>query len=82
MTIQVQSEIGYFGRLQLKLELVSDKRDKFGLRGFSLGIADGIAKEALQSIQITSVPGDFDGVADGAFHTAGGGLEGLCHLGV
>ena len=64
----------------MQLKLVSDKGNKYRIRGFSLGIADGIAKEALQSIQITSVPGDFDGVADGAFHTAGGGLEGFCHL--
>ena len=33
------SEIGNLGRLQLKLELVSNKGDKFGIRGFSLGIA-------------------------------------------
>ena len=75
-----QSEICHFRRLQLKLQFVCNKRNKFRIRGFSLGIADGIAEKSLQSIQIASVPGDFDGVADGSFHSAGGGLEGLRHL--
>ena len=76
------SEIRHLRRLQLKLQFVCDKRNKFRIRGFSLGIADGIAEKSLQSVQIASVPGDFDSVADGPFHPAGGGLEGLCHLGV
>ena len=75
-----QSEIGNLGRLQLKLELVSDKGNKFRIRGFSLGIADGIAEESLECVQIPSVLGYFDGMADGPFHSAGGGLEGLCYL--
>ena len=64
------------------MELICDKRDEFGIGGFSLGIADRVPKKSLQSIQIASVPGYFDGVADGTLHTAGGGLEGLSHLGV
>ena len=78
----VKSEIGNLGRLQLKLQFVSDKRDKLRIRGFSLGIADGVAEESLQRIQIPSVPGHFDGMPDGTLHPAGGGLEGLRHLGV
>ena len=78
--VALQSEIGNLRRLQLKLELVRNKGDKFGIRGFSLGIADGIAEKSLQSIQIPSVPGDFDGVTDGPLHAAGGGLECLGHL--
>ena len=66
----------------MKLQFVSNKGDEFRIRGFSLGIADRIPKEPLQGIQIPSVPGDFDGVADGSFHPAGGGLEGFRHLGV
>ena len=77
-----KSEIGHLRRFQLKRKLVSDKRNKFGIRRFSLGIADGIAEEALEGIQVTSVPGYFDGMADGSFHTAGCGLEGLGYLGV
>ena len=77
-----QLEIGNLGGLQLKLQFVSDKGDKLRIRGFSLGIADGIAEESLQGIQIASVPGYFDSVTDGPLHSAGGSLEGLCHLGV
>ena len=80
--VAAQSEIRNLRRLQLKLQFVSDKGNKFGIRGFSLGIADGIAEKSLQSIQVASVPGYFDGMADGPLHPAGGGLEGLCHLGV
>ena len=75
-------EIGDFRRLQLQLELVCNKRNKFGIRGFSLGIADGIAEEALEGIQVTSVPGNLDGMADGSLYPGWGGLEGFCHLGV
>ena len=66
----------------MKLQFVSDKGDEFGIRGFSLGIADSIAEKSLQRVQVASVPGNFDGMADGAFHTAGRGLEGFRHLGV
>ena len=38
----VSLEIRNLGRLQLKLQFVCDQGDKFGMRGFSLGIADGI----------------------------------------
>jgi len=62
------------------LELVSDKRNKFRVCGFSLGIGNRIPKESLQSIQIATIPGNFDGMADGPFHPAGGGLEGLGDL--
>ena len=75
-----QSEICHCGRLQLKLELVCDEGNKFGIRGFSFGIADRISKESLQSVQIASVPGHFDGVADSPLHTAGGSLEGFGDL--
>ena len=74
------SKIGNFRRLQLQRKFVCNKRNKFGIRGFSLGIADGIAKETLEGIQIPSVPGDFDGVSDGSFHTGRGGLECFRHL--
>ena len=77
-----QSEIGNLVRLQLKLQFVCDKGDKFRIRGFSLGIADGIPKEALEGIQIASVPCYLNGMADGSFHPARCGLECFRHLGV
>ena len=64
----------------MKLELICYKRNKFGIRGFSLGIADGIAKKSLQSVQIPSVPCYFDGVTDGPLHSGRRGLECLSHL--
>ena len=81
-TVAPQSEIRYGAGLQLQLELIGDEGDEFAIRGFSLGIADGIAEKSLQSIQIATIPGHFNGVADGTLHPAGRGLEGLCHLGV
>ena len=78
--VAAQSEISNLRRLQLKLQFVSDKGDEFGFRGFSLGIADGIAEKSLQSVQIASVPGDFDGMPDGPLHSGRGGLECLGHL--
>ena len=73
-------EICHFAGLQLKLQFVRNQGNKFGIRGFSLGIADSIAKKSLQSVQIASVPGDFDSMADGTLHSAGGGLECLGDL--
>ena len=64
------------------MEFVRNQGDKFGIGGFSLGIADGIAEKSLECVQIASVPGYFDSMADGTLHPAGGGLECLCHLGI
>ena len=68
------------GTLKLKLELVRNQGDELRIGGFSLGVADGIAKESLQGIQISPVPGYLDGVANGAFYSAGRGAEVLGHL--
>ena len=73
-------EICHFAGLQLKLQFVSDKGDKFGIGRFPLGIADGIAEKSLQGIQVAAVPGYFDGMADGPLHSAGCGLECLGDL--
>ena len=75
-------EICYFAGLQLKLQFISNKGDKFRIRGFSFGIADGIAEKSLEGIQIASVPGDFDGMADGPLYSGRCGLECFRHLGV
>ena len=80
--IQWKSKIGNLVRLQLKLQFVRDKGDEFGIRGFSLGIADGIAEKSLECIQIAPVPGNFDGMPDGPLHSGRGGLECFRHLGV
>ena len=64
----------------MQLELISYKRNKFRIRRLALRIADGIAEKSLQSVQVASVPGYFDGMSDGPFHSAGGGLECLGHL--
>ena len=77
-----ESKIRNLRGFELKLELVCDQRDEFRIRRFSLGIGNRVSEEALEGIQVTSVPGDFDGMANSSLHPAGGGLEGLCHLGV
>jgi len=76
------SEMNRFFGFELQLELIGDEGDELGIRGFSLGIADGIAEKSLKCIQIASVPGYFNRVTDCSFHTAGSGLEGFRHLGV
>ena len=73
-------EIGNLTGLQLKLKLVSDQGDEFGIRGFSLGIADSVSKEPLECIQVTSVPGDFNGMSESSLHPGRGSLECFCHL--
>ena len=77
-----QSEIPYLGTLELKLELVRNQGDELTIGGLSFGIGHRIAEEALQGVQVPSVPGDFNGMADGPLHSGRRGLEGLCHLGV
>ena len=64
----------------MQLQLVSDKGDEFGICGLTLCIGNGVPEEALEGVQITSVPGYFDGVANGTLYTGWGGLEGFCHL--
>ena len=64
------------------MQFVCNKGNKLTIGGLALGVGNCVAEESLQSVQIASVPGYFDGVPDGSFHTAGGGLEGFCHLGV
>ena len=71
--------IGNLAGLQLQLELIGDQGDEFGIRGFSLGIGNRVAKEPLEGVQIASVPSHLDGVADGALDAACGGLVFLCH---
>ena len=80
--VAAQSEIGNLAGLQLKLQFVSDKGDELTIRGFSLGIGNCVPEEPLQGVQIPSVPGHFDGVADGALYAGRGGLECFCHLGI
>ena len=75
----------------MKLQLVRNQGDELrigglafrighGIRGFALGVADGIAKESLQGVQISPIPGNLDGVADGPLHSGRRGAEVLGHL--
>ena len=70
------------GALELKLQPVSDKRNKLTIGGLPLGVAHGIPKEPLQGVQIPPIPGYLDGVADGTLHPAGGRPEGFRYLGI
>ena len=68
--------------LELKLEFVCDEGDEFGIRGFAFRIGNRVPKEALEGIQIPTIPSHLDGVADGSLHSTGRGLECFRHLGV
>ena len=57
-----------YGVLSLEAEIVSDHRDKFAVRRFSLDAADGVAEEALERLHVAAVPRDLDGMADGALN--------------
>ena len=70
------------GALELQLKPVCNQCDKLTIRRLPLGIAHGVAKEALQGVQVAPVPGHLDGVANGPLYPAWGGLEGFGHLGV
>ena len=74
--------IGDLAGFKLQGQFVCDQCDEFGIRGFSLGVADSIAEKSLQCVQVASVPGHFDGVPDCSFHSGRGGLECFRHLGV
>ena len=64
----IPSILGGLSGFELELEPVRNEGDKLTIRRLPLGIADGVAKEALQRVQVSPVPGHFDGVADGPFY--------------
>ena len=66
--------------LFIQADLIADHCDELAVRGFSSQVVDGIAKVAVQGIHIAAVPGDFNSVADGALHPAGGGAVALGDL--
>ena len=69
-------------RLQLQLQFVRNEGDELRIGGLAFGIADRIAKKSLEGIQVATIPGHFNGMADGALHSGRRSLEGLCHLGI
>ena len=60
--------LGGLGALELQLKPICNQGNKLTIGGLPLGVADGVAKEALQGVQIAPVPGHLDGVADGPFY--------------
>ena len=81
-TLATPLELGRLGALELKLQFISNEGNELRIGGLSLGIADGVAEEPLQGVQITPIPGYLDGVADGPLYPGWGGAEGFGHLGV
>ena len=73
------SELRRLGGFELQLELVRNQGDELRVGGLSLGVADGIAEETLEGIQVPSVPCNLNGVAECSLYSAGSGLEDLCH---
>ena len=72
--------MGRLGGFELELQFISDQGDELRVGGLALGVADGIAKESLQGVQIAPVPGYLDGVPDRPLHSGRRGAEGLRHL--
>ena len=72
--------MGRLGTLELKLELVRNQGDELRIGGLALGVAYGVAKELLQGVQISPIPGYLDGVADGPLHSTWRGAEGFGDL--
>ena len=70
------------GALELELQAIRNQCDELTIRRLALGVAHRVAKKALQGVQVSSVPGDFDGVANGPLYPGRRGLEGFGHLGV
>ena len=66
--------------LELKLQFIRNQGDELGIGGLALGVAHGIAKEPLEGIQIPSVPGHLNGMADGPLHPGRGSAEGFRDL--
>ena len=79
--LQGGSKVCNLAGLQLKLQFVSDQGDELRIRGFSLGIGNRVPEEALQSVQIASVPCYLNGMSNCTFHSGRRGLEGFRHLG-
>ena len=67
------SELGGVGALELQLQLVGDEGDEFRVGGLAFRVADGVAEEALEGVQVAPVPGHLNGMADGALDS----LEGV-----
>ena len=74
--------MGRLGTLELKLELVRNEGDELRIGGLALGVGHSVAKELLQGVQITTIPSNLNGVANGPFYPAGCGAEVLGYLGV
>ena len=74
--------MGSLGGLELQLEFVRNQRDKFRICGFSLGIGNRVAEEALEGIEVASIPCHFDGMPDCSLYTTRRGLEGFGYLGM
>ena len=75
-------QLGRFCAFQLQLQLVRDEGDELTIGRLALGVADCVPEKSLQRIQIPSVPGYFDGMADGPLYPAGGCVECLGYLGI
>ena len=69
-----------FRALELQLEFVRNEGDELRIGGLALGVAHRVAKEALQGIQISSIPGNLNGMADGPLYPGRRGAEGFGDL--
>ena len=76
----IESELGHVLSFELKLELVRNQGDELRIGGLSFGVGHGVAEEALEGIQIPSVPGYLNGMANGPLYSTWRGAEVLGYL--
>ena len=69
-------------QMDLNAQFVGNHSDEFTVGGLSAAVLNGIAEIGVEHINIASVPGDFDRVADGTFDARRRGAECLGNLGV
>lgn len=63
------------GGLEFKAYFVCDKCDKFAVCGLALACVYGVAEEAVEGVDISSVPCYLNGMAYGSFHSGGRSCE-------
>ena len=78
--LAVQGFASHAGVLATEGKIVRYHGDEFTIGGLALDIADRVAEELLQRLDVAPVPGHLNGVADGPLYPGRGGVELLGHL--
>ena len=66
-------------KLILQPQIISNHCDKFRISGLSPTVLDGVAEVGIKGIHVSSIPRDFNCVANCTLNTACGGLVLFCN---